>query len=94
MLELLLKEMSPSRGAQVRDFIDSGSGWDGAGRLMMGVRMKGDPMMDERRLETVMEEKSLKGRAAATASMPAHRLRVLCRDPANLRPGPDKPAKL
>lgn len=58
MLELLLKKMSPCGDAQVRQFIDSGSGWDGAGRLMMGVGMKGDPMMDERKLETVMSGKS------------------------------------
>lgn len=42
--------MWPCGGAQVRELIDSGSGWeadDGGG-------MKGDPMMDERKLETVV----------------------------------------
>lgn len=58
MFERLLKEMSPCGGAQVREFIDSGSSWDGVEGLMMGVGMKGDLMMDERRLQTVMSGKS------------------------------------
>lgn len=50
--------MSPRGGAQVSGFIDSGSGWDGAGALMMGAGTKGDPMMDDRKPEPAMSGKA------------------------------------
>lgn len=56
--------MFPRGSAQVRGFIDSGSGWDGAGRLMMGAGMEGDPMMDDGKPETVMSGKAQEGRRA------------------------------
>lgn len=57
--------------------------------------MKGDPVVDERKLETVMSGKAQKGRAAATLAGGGGRacaFRVVT--PADLRLGPDKPARL